>query len=125
MRKISVYFQIFQPKSFEAFRFKDYENLGYSSDEITLHLLKLFSTPFWYGILTILSSIVMFNMRKDKSIIFHIILGIFMSVMIYYVNFIFGSLGNTGKIPINASIFFPILFISLIATIGLIRVNEK
>jgi len=104
---------------------KDYENLGYSSDEITLHLLKLYSTPLWYGILTILSSIVMFNMRKDKSIIFHIILGIFMSVMIYYINFIFGSLGNTGKIPVKASIFFPILFISLIATIGLIRVNEK
>ena len=104
---------------------KDYENLGYSSDEITLHLLKLFSTPLWYGILTILSSIIMFNIKRDKSIIFHIILGIFMSVVIYYINFIFGSLGNTAKIPIIASIFYPILFISLIATIGLIRVNEK
>ena len=48
-----------------------------------------------------------------------------MSVLIYYMNFMFSSLGNTGKIPTIVSIFLPILFISIIATIGLIRVNEK
>ena len=103
----------------------DYEKLGYSSDEIVIHLLQLVTTPIFYGVLTILSSIIMFNFRKDRSLIFHIILGIFMSVLIYYMNFMFSSLGNTGKIPIIVSIFLPILFISIIATIGLIRVNEK
>ena len=34
-------------------------------------------------------------------------------------------LGNNGKIPIISSIYLPILFISIFATIGLIRVNEK
>jgi|TARA_B100001063_G_C16712366_1_gene528720 lipopolysaccharide export system permease protein len=104
---------------------KDYEKLGYSSDEIVIHLLKLFSTPLLYGVLTILSSIIMFNFKRNKSLIFHIILGILMSVIIYYINFIFGSLGNNGKIPVIASIFLPILFISIFATMGLIRVNEK
>ena len=110
----------------ELFNLKDdYEKLGYSSDEIEIHLLKLFSTPLLYGVLTILSSIIMFSVKRDKSLIFHIIVGILMSVIIYYVNFMFSSLGNTGKIPVIASIFLPILFISIIATIGLIRVNEK
>ena len=104
---------------------KDYENLGYSSDEIVIHLLKLSSTPLLYGVLTILSAIIMFNFTREKSLFFHIILGIFMSVIIYYINFLFSSLGNNGKIPIIASIFLPILFISIFATIGLIRVNEK
>ena len=104
---------------------KDYENLGYSSDEITIHLLKLFSTPIFFGVLTILSSIIMFNFRKDRSLFFHILLGILMSVIIYYVNFMFSSLGNSGKIPIITSIYLPILFISLISIIGLIRINEK
>ena len=99
--------------------------LGYSSDEITIHLLKLFSTPLFYGVLTILSSIIMFNFKKDKSLFFHIILGILMSVIIYYINFMFSSLGNNGKIPILISIFLPILFISIFSIIGLIRVNEK
>ena len=104
---------------------KDYENLGYSSDEILIHLLKLFSTPFFYGVLTVMSSIVMFNFKKDKSLFFHVILGILMSVIIYYINFMFSSLGNNGKIPIVISIFLPIVFISIFAIIGLIRVNEK
>ena len=104
---------------------KDYENLGYSSDEIVIHMLKLFSTPFFYGVLTIMSAIIMFNFKRDKSLFFHVILGILMSVIIYYVNFMFSSLGNNGKIPIVVSIFLPILFISIFAIIGLIRVNEK
>jgi len=104
---------------------KDYEKLGYSSDEILIHLLKLFTMPLFYGVLTILSAIIMFNFRRDKSLLFHIILGILMSVLIYYMNFVFNSLGNNGRIPIYLSIFFPILVISLISTIGLVRINEK
>ncbi len=111
---------------FQLFNLKqDYEKLGYSSDEIYIHLLKLFSTPIFYSVLTILSSIIMFNFKKEKSLLFHIIIGILMSVMIYYMNFIFNSLGNNGKIPIYLSIFFPIFIISTISIIGLVRVNEK
>jgi lipopolysaccharide export system permease protein len=73
---------------------KDFEKLGYSSDEIKIHLLKLLTTPFFYGVLTILSSIIMFNYSRGKSILFQIILGIFLSVIIYYISFIFSSLGD-------------------------------
>ena len=90
-----------------------------------IHLLKLFSMPIFYGLLTVLSSIIMFNFKKDKSLLFHVILGILMSVIIYYMNFMFNSLGNNGKIPVYLSIFFPILFISIISIIGLVRINEK
>ena len=104
---------------------KDYDKLGYSSDEIIIHLLKLFTTPLFYGILTILSAIIMFNFTRDKSLIFHIIIGILMSVLIYYMNFIFNSLGSNGKIPIFLSIFFPLMIVSLISIIGLVNINEK
>ena len=104
---------------------KDYENLGYSSNEIIIHLLRLGSTPILYGLLTVLSAAIMFSFKREKSLFFHIILGILMSVIIYYMNFMFSSLGNSGKIPIISSIFLPLLFISIFAIIGLIRVNEK
>ena len=111
---------------FELFNLKkDYEKLGYSPTEIIIHLLRLSSTPLFFGILTVLSSVIMFNFRKDKSLFFHILLGILMSVIIYYISFLFNSLGNNGKIPIIWSIFLPILFISIFAIMGLIRVNEK
>ncbi len=104
---------------------KDYENLGYSSNEITQHLLTLFSTPFFYTILTLLSAIIMFNTSKNKSLFFQIIFGVSMSVIIYYINFIFNSLGTNGQIPLIASIFMPLVLISIAAFIGLIKINEK
>ncbi len=111
---------------FELFTLKnDYEKLGYSSTEIVIHLLRLGSTPLFFGILTVLSAVIMFSFKKDRSLFFHILLGILMSVIIYYISFLFNSLGNNGKVPIIWSIFLPILFISIFAIIGLIRVNEK
>ena len=104
---------------------KDYENLGYSSDEIKIHIFKLFLSPYFFGIMTVLSSIIMINLKRGNSIFFNIILGIFTSVIIFYFNFIFVSLGNTGKIPPNVSVFLPILIISIISMIGLVRINEK
>ena len=111
---------------FELFNLKnDYDKLGYSSTEIVIHLLRLSSTPLFFGILTVLSSVIMFYFKKDRSLFFHILLGILMSVIIYYISFLFNSLGNNGKVPVIWSIFLPILFISIFAIIGLIRVNEK
>ena len=104
---------------------KDYENLGYSSDEIQIHILKLFLSPYLFALMTVFSSIIMINIKKNKSIFFNIILGIFISVLIYYFNFVFLSLGNTGKIPPNVSVFLPVLFLTIISIIGLVRVNEK
>ncbi|MDB3887993.1 LptF/LptG family permease [Candidatus Pelagibacter sp.] len=104
---------------------KDYEKLGYSSDEIKIHLLKLFTMPLFYGVLTILSAVIMFNFTRDKSLLFHIIIGILMSVLIYYMNFIFNSLGNNGRVPVLMSIFFPLIIITCVSLIGLVRINEK
>ena len=94
---------------FELFTLKnDYEKLGYSSTEIVIHLLRLSSTPLFFGILTVLSAVIMFSFKKDRSLFFHILLGILMSVIIYYISFLFNSLGNNGKVPIIWSIFLPI-----------------
>ena len=103
----------------------DYEKLGYSSNEVMIHLLKLFSSPFLYGLMTILASIIMFNTNKINSLFLSMVLGILVSVFIYYINFMFVSLGNTGKIPNNLSIFLPIFFIFIINLFGLTRINEK
>tara|TARA_B100000963_G_scaffold360378_1_gene391060 strand:+ start:89 stop:1168 length:1080 start_codon:yes stop_codon:yes gene_type:complete len=104
---------------------KDYEKLGYSSKEIQIHLLNLFTTPIFYGILTVLSSIIMFNVNRNKSLYFHVIFGVLMSVIIYYINFIFNSLGNNGEIPAAASILIPLICLIIFSIIGLIRINEK
>ncbi len=104
---------------------KDYENLGYSSDEIKIHIFKLFLSPYFFALMTVLSSLLMINIKRSNSIFVNIILGIFTSVIIYYFNFIFVSLGNTGRIPPDVSVFLPALIISIISMMGLVRANEK
>jgi len=115
--------------SFDIFKLydlkKDYQKFGYSTDELRIQILKLFSTPLFYGVFTIFSITIMFNLTKNKSFLFHIILGVLLSVLIYYINFIFNSLGNNGKIPVYPSVFFPLLIISILSLIGLVNINEK
>ena len=67
----------------------------------------------------------MLNIKRNKPYIFHILLGISLSVIIYYINNIFNIFGLTNKIPIYLSVLFPMIFLSIISVIGLIRINEK
>ena len=104
---------------------KDYKSLGYSTSEINSHLNKLFSFPFFVSIMSLFASIIMLNIKRSKPVIFHILLGVFLSVIIYYFYFLFGLLGENGKIPILVSTWLPLLVFSLLITIGLVRINEK
>ena len=104
---------------------KENEILGYSSQEVDLHFLKIISLPIYLSIMVIISAIIMLNIKRDKPYIFHVLLGILLSVIIYYINNIFSIFGLTDKIPIYLSVFFPIIFLSIVSTIGLVRINEK
>ncbi len=115
--------------SFNLFQLIDIKSenvlLGYSSQDIDLHFLKIVSLPIYFTILVIISSLIMLNIKKNKPYIFHVLLGITLSVVIYYINNIFNVFGLTNKIPIYLSVFFPMIFLGIISIIGLIRINEK
>ena len=115
--------------SFNLFQLIDIKNenklLGYSSQDIDLHFLKIISLPIYFTILVIISSLIMLNIKKNKPYIFHVLLGISLSVIIFYINNIFNVFGLTNKIPIYLSIFFPMIFLGIVSIIGLIRINEK
>ena len=104
---------------------KDYKSLGYSTTEIKSHLHKLYSFPLFLSIMTILSSITMLNIKRNKPMIFHLIFGILLSVLIYYFYYLFNLLGENEKIPLLLSIYLPFLMLSFIILIGLVRINEK
>ena len=99
--------------------------LGYSSEELDLHFLKIISLPVYFTVLVIISSIIMLSIKKNKPYIFHVLLGITLSVIIYYINNIFNIFGLTNKIPIYLSVFFPIIFLSIVSVIGLVRINDQ
>ena len=104
---------------------KKYESINYSSTEVSSAIQKLISFPFYLTIMTILASTIMLKIKHNKSKIFHLIFGILISVIIYYLSFFFEELGKNEQIPIGISIWIPLVIIMLISTISLIRINEK
>ena len=111
---------------FELHKLKnDYKSIGYSTMEIEVHLNKIYSFVFYLMIMTVISSIIMMNIKYQKKIIPHIIFGIFCSVIIYYINYFSNLLGLNAKLPLIFSIWLPLLILSFISLIGLVRINEK
>ncbi len=104
---------------------KKYESINYSSTEVNSAIQKLISFPFYLMIMTVLAATIMINIKHNKSKVFHLIFGILMSVIIYYLSFFFEELGKNEQIPIGISIWIPLIIIMLISSISLIRINEK
>jgi len=104
---------------------KEFDKLGYSTDEIVVHLLALFFTPLVYGFMIIISALLVINFNKNKSFLFNIVVGIAISVIIYYINFLFSSLGSSSKIPVFLSVLFPLGIIGTLSTIGLIQIDDN
>ena len=93
--------------------------------DVNIHITNLYAYPFYLTVVTILSSIIMINIRHQKPKIFYISGGIMFSVLIYYVNFFFIALGKNEQIPFILSIWLPILLLLIIIFIGTIKLNEK
>jgi lipopolysaccharide export system permease protein len=104
---------------------KSYMSLNYSVTDIDSHLLKIVSYPVYLTLITIFSAIIMFNIGYQKNTFFKITLGIFLSVIIYYINNFLSVLGTNEKIPLILSIFLPLIILSIINFISIIKLNEK
>ena len=104
---------------------KDYKFVNYSTVEIEYHLQRILSYPIFLTIMSILSIVLMMNIKFQKSKIIFIVLGILLSVTIYYINYFFGIIGKNERIPLIVALWIPLVILSIISMIGLIRINEK
>jgi lipopolysaccharide export system permease protein len=104
---------------------KNYKLLNYSTVEVDMQIYKIATYPILLVIMTILSSIIMLNTKKSNSKVLKIIIGLFFSVVIYYVNNLFNVMGTTEKIPLIVSVWTPIIFLTLLNITMLVNINEK
>ena len=65
------------------------------------------------------------HLKIDENLHYHIVLGVLLSVLIYYVNYFSSLLGQNERLPEIMSIWSPLIIISLFCAIGLVRINEK
>ena len=103
----------------------NYKQLNYSTTEVNIQIQKLISYPFYLALMTIFSSIIMFNTKKYKSSSFKIVVGLFFSVIIYYGFNFFNVMGNTEKLSIIFSVWSPIAILLVADTIMVNKINEK
>ena len=104
---------------------QNYKSLNYSTVDVDMQIYKVATYPLFLVIMTILSSIIMLNTKKSNSKVVKIIIGLFFSVVIYYINNFFNVMGSTEKLPLMVSIWTPIIFLSLVNLIMLVNINEK
>jgi len=110
----------------ELFNLRDeYISVGYSVKEINLHLQKIYSFPVYLTILTIFACVIMLNVPIHKPKFFYLLLGIFISVLIFYINHFSSLLGENNKLPITLSVWLPHVVVSILTGIGMVRINEK
>ncbi len=104
---------------------EDYKKLGLSNIEIKSHLYKLFLFPIFVAVMATIGSILMLNVNYKTSKFFNLSIGIIFSVIVYYINYFFNLLGITEKTSLILSVSMPLIFLTLLCSILLIRINEK
>ena len=104
---------------------ENYKKINYSITDIDLHLLKLSFYPIYLFLMALFSCLIMFNIKKIKSSTFKIFIGLFFSVIIYYLNNFSYVLGGTETISLIFSISIPIVFLALVNFLMLYKVNDK
>ena len=103
----------------------NYKKLNYSLTEIDLQLLKLIFFPFYFILMFIFSAIIMMNTKIFKSKSLKIIIGLFLSVIIYYVNNFFYVLGTSEKLNAISSVMIPLIILTMINYILMRNINAK
>ena len=104
---------------------KSYKSLNYSVVDLNSHLYKIIIYPVYLSLITIFAAIIMLNIGYGKNTFFTITYGIFLSVIIYYINYFFNILGTNERIPLFLSIILPLIILSIINFTSIIKLNEK
>ena len=104
---------------------KDYKSIGYSVDEINIQKHRFYSLPFLLCVMTIIATIIMIYNKFNRNILLNLFIGIFFSVLVYYLSNFSNLLGENGRLPLILSVWFPVITLVIISIIGILKLNEK
>ncbi len=125
--KINSLFRNFDTMSFLNLII-NYNNLlknGYNKTFLDQSLHSMLSLPFFLFLMTALASILTMNTLKRSDNIKFIILGLLISVLIFYFKDLSLALGQTDRIPLILAVWAPVIALTLFTFIGVLQINEK
>ena len=122
----SLYSNLSALSIFELYELrKNYIRLNYSITEVNLQILKLVSFPLYLLMMVIFSASLMLRIKYLDSSTFKISIGLFFSVIIYYINNFFYVLGITDRLSLLLCILLPLSLLVLTNSFLLNKINEK
>ena len=125
--KINNLFKNFDTRSFIelTLNYNKLLDYGYNERLLDQNLHTLLTIPFFIFVMTALASILTLNTLKRSDNFKFIIIGIVVSVLVFYFKDFSLALGQTDRIPLIVSVWVPVIVLSLFAFIGVIQINEK
>ena len=101
------------------------EDRGYSSREMRAKLQQSLAFPFFLLSMILLSGVFTLGIAFKENNWTYVFISIITSVLIFYFNRFSAALGKTDKLPIEMSVWMPILIIFIFSAVGLIHANQK
>ena len=101
------------------------ENRGYSTNEMRSKLQQSIAFPFFLLSMIFLSGVVTLGFHLKNNMWNYVFTAVITSVSIFYFNRFSAALGKTDKLPLEISVWMPIIIILMLSTVGLIHANQK
>ena len=67
----------------------------------------------------------MLHTKYKVNTLYHVIFGLFISVVIFYLNDLSKVLGQTEKISLIQSVWIPIIIVFILSIVGSIQINDN
>ena len=103
---------------------ENYSKIGYSTTNVMVHLNKLYSMPIFFLLMTVLGFLIMVKFKFIKTKFFTVVIGVIVSVIVYYLNYFSSIFGANETVPVSLSIWLPHLILLLICSSAMVRLNE-
>ena len=98
---------------------------GYSTKAMKSKLQQSLAFPFFLLSMILLSGVFTLGMRFKENNWTYTFIAIITSILIFYFNDFSAALGKTDKLPIEVSVWMPIVVIFIFSAVGIIHANQK
>ena len=101
------------------------EDRGYSSAEMRAKFQRSVAFPLFLLSMVLLSGVFTLGLYFKDNNWTYVFIAVITSVIIFYFNDFSAALGKTGKLPIEISVWMPVVIIFIFSAVGLIHANQK
>ena len=125
--KITSLFKNFDTMSFIdlIINYRELLNNGYNKVFLNQSLHTMLSLPFFLLLMTAIAAIITLNSLKKSDNFKFILIGLIISVFVFYFKDLSLALGQTERIPLILAVWAPVIALSLFTFIGVLQINEK